>query len=87
MNIVDAPMDINDIHQKLGHLYYQTLHEMISKGAVSGLKIDKASIKEYCTSCVQGKASILPFPNESKTMYTKYSEKIVTDVWGPAQVT
>ena len=80
-------MDINELHRKLGHLNFCTLEEMVSKGSVSGLAIDPNSKSTFCTLCIKGKASRLPFLKESKTTYTKYGEKIVTDLWGPAQVT
>ena len=79
-------MNINELHHRLGHLNFQTLQEIISKGAISGLEIDTKLTDEFCTSCVQGKASQYPFPHESKTKFTKYREKIITDLWGPSQV-
>ena len=86
-NVVDAPMNINKLHHKLDHLNYHTLYEMVSKGAISGIIIKLKSIPEFCSSCFQGKAHQQPFPKESKTKYTKYGKKIVTNLWGPAQVT
>lgn len=76
-------MNINELHHKLGHLKFRTLHKMVIKGAISGINLDPKLTPEFCTSCVQGKAHQQPFPKESKSIY---EEKIVTDLWGPAQV-
>jgi hypothetical protein len=59
---------------------------MIARNAISGVEVDSTSEPEFCKVCVQGKASRLPFPKESQTKFTKYGEKVVTDLWGPAQV-
>ena len=55
--------------------------------ALTGIAIDPKTKPEFCSSCVQGKAHCQAFPKESTTKYEKYGEKIVTDLWGPAQVT
>ena len=81
-NVTTPSMDINKLHRKLSHLNFHTLQEMVSKGTVSGLAIDSNSKSNFCILCIKGKASYLPFPKESKTTYTKYDEKIVTDLWG-----
>ena len=60
---------------------------MVTKGIISGIKIDTKSTTDFCKSCIQGKAQQQPFPKESKTKYNTYREKIITDLWGPAQVT
>ena len=87
VNVGDSPMNINKLHHRLGHLNFQTPQEIISKGAISELEIDTKLTDKFCTSCVQGKASQHPFPHESQTKFTKYREKIVTDIWGPSKVT
>ena len=84
VNVVDSPMNINELPCRLGHLNFWTLWEIISKEAISGLEIDTKLTDEFCTSCVQGNVSQHPFPHESETKFTKYGEKIVTDLWGPS---
>ena len=86
-NAIDTPMGIEKLHCKLRHLNLQTLQEIVTKGVISGIKIDTKSTTNLCKSCIQGKAHQQPFPKESKTKYNTYGEKIVTDLWGPAQVT
>ena len=85
-NAANIPMSINELHRRLGHLNFRTLREMVSKGAISGITLEKSSEAEFCSACVQGKAHHKAFPKESQTTYTVYSEKVVVDLRGPAQV-
>jgi len=86
-NTVDSPMSINKLHHRLGHLNFHTLQEMVSKGVVAGVSLDKLSTPDFCSAYVQGKAHQKAFPKESQTTFTVYGEKVVIDLWGPAQVT
>ena len=86
-NTTDIPMDIDELHHKLGHLNLQTLQEMVAKGIISGIKINTKSTSNLCKSCIQGKAHQQPLPKESQMKYLTYREKIIIDLWGPAQVT
>jgi hypothetical protein len=81
-----TPVSINQLHRKLGHINFKTLREMTTRNALPSIELDASSEPEFCKACVQGKASCLPFPKESQTKFTKYREKVVTDLWGPAQV-
>jgi hypothetical protein len=70
----------------MGHVNFQTLHEMVRSGAVKGVELDSSPAPTFCEACVQGKAHRKPFPKISETPYSRYGEKVVTDLWGPAQV-
>ena len=85
-NAVDSPLSINKLHCCLGHLNFRTLREMVSKGVMMGVLLDK-SAADFCSACVQGKAYHQAFPKESQTTYQVYGEKVIVDLWGPAQVT
>jgi hypothetical protein len=85
-NIADGPISINELHRRMGHVNFQTLREMIREGAVEGVELDSSPASSFCESCVQGKAHRKAFPKVSETTYSKYGEKVVTDLWGPAQV-
>jgi len=70
----------------MGHVNFQTLQEMVREGAVEGVKLDSSLTPSFCESCMQGKAHHKAFSKISETSYSKYGEKVVTDLWGPAQV-
>ena len=70
----------------MGHINHDALKRMVKEGAVRGVKLDLTEAPEFCEACLKAKASRRPFPKESTTRYTKYGEKIVTDLWGPVKV-
>jgi len=85
-NIASGPISINELHCRMGHVNFQTLREMVRKGAVEGVELDSSPIPSFCEFCVRGKAHRKAFSKVSETTYSKYGEKVVTDLWGPAQV-
>ena len=84
-NAINSPISINELHHFVSHLNFQTLQEVISKGVITGISLDK-STSDFCLVCIQGKAHHQAFPKESQTTYATYSEKVIVDLWGPAQV-
>jgi len=59
---------------------------MVRKGAVEGVDLDSSPVPMFCEACVRGKAHRKVFPKVSNTTYTRHGEKVVTDLWSPAQV-
>ena len=59
---------------------------MISNGFITGIKLDSNSKPEFCKSCTKAKSAQQPFPKESETQATKYSECVYWDLWGLAAV-
>ena len=55
---------------------------MVKNGAVEGVELDLSSTSTFCDACMQGKAHRRAFPKRSERTYTKYGEKVVTDLWG-----
>ena len=70
----------------MGHVNFQTLRDMAKSGAVDGVELDSSPTNTFCEACVQGKAHRKAFAKESEQTYEKYGEKVVTDLWEPAQV-
>ena len=70
----------------MGHVHHDALKQMIQKHMVKGIKVDLNHPEDFCESCLKAKASRHTSPKESKTIYTKYGEKVVADLWGPAEV-
>ena len=79
-------MSISEAHRKLGHISYGVITHAISKGFITGIKLDKDSKPEFCEACAKAKSARQPFPKESKTRAMKYGEHIHWDLWGPASV-
>jgi hypothetical protein len=59
---------------------------MVEKGMITGINLDKSLKTDFYESCIKAKATHKPFPKESKSEYKTYSDKVVSDVWGPAPV-
>src|SRR6267154_1689897 len=85
-NVANNPISLNELHHHMGHVNFQTLREMVKNGAVEGVELDSSPATTFCEACVQGKAHRRAFPKKSEHSYSKYGEKVVTDLWGPAQV-
>ena len=71
----------------MGHISPQTLKSMQDSGTVQGMKVIPSPLDFDCNVCIQGKHTVHLLPKESTTQYTDIRELIVTDIWGPAQVT
>jgi len=59
---------------------------MIKDGSITGIELDNTPKDEICPDCVEAKASSRPFPKLSTShRATKYGDKVVSDLWGPAE--
>jgi hypothetical protein len=85
-NSASKLMSISDLHRKLGHINHNDLRKMVKAEMVTGINVNLDSKPEFCEVCVKAKAEQKPFPKKSETAYTKYREKVVSDLWGPAKV-
>ena len=85
-NVAERQISINELHRQMGHVNHKDLRRMVEKGMITGINLDMSSKAEFCKSCMKVKATHKPFPKESKTKYKTYSDKVVSDVWGPAPV-
>ena len=55
---------------------------------VTGMEIDpKSTPSKQCTTCIQAKHHVNPFPKDSQTEYKEIGDMTYTDVWGPARTT
>ncbi|RDB27836.1 Retrovirus-related Pol polyprotein from transposon TNT 1-94 [Hypsizygus marmoreus] len=86
VNSASKLMSISELHRRMGHINHKDLREAVRLGMITGIELDMTSEPEFCEPCVKGKATRHSFPKESETEYTKYGEKVVADLWGPAQV-
>lgn len=88
-SVASKVMSISELHRKMGHVNHDDLRKMVADGMVEGIELNIDSEPEFCSSCIQAKATRKPFPKQSEHnhSYQAYGEKIVTDLWGAAQVT
>ena len=61
-------------------------HWMVEKGMVTSIDLDMLSKPGFCKAYIKLKSVRKPFPKQSKTEYKNYGDKVVDNVWGPAQV-
>lgn len=81
-------ISISDFHRAANHISHDTLRSGVLSGAILGVNLDLDSKPEPCDICVKAKAIRKSFPKESsREGVTNYGDKVVTDVWGPAEVT
>ena len=68
----------------MGHISPRYIKELVAKGVITGIELDKQTIPTFCTPCAKGKVTRKPIPKErTGPRAMKFSEKIHTDVWGP----
>ena len=54
-NVASGPISIDKLHRCMGHVNFQTLGEMVRKGAVKGVELDSSPTPSFCEPCIQGK--------------------------------
>lgn len=77
-----AIVDINLLHDRLGHLGYQNIQCMVRDGIVSdvdGLK----GVPRFCEPCIHGKQHRLPFPSKTFRSATEKLDLVHSDLCGP----
>ena len=58
------------------------------KNLANGFDVDTSvPYSSQCEDCIRAKQSALPFPEDSHMKANKPAEIIVSDVWGPSQIT
>lgn len=72
----------------MGHINHDDLFEMVRKDMIEGIDLDLNSKPLFCEICVQAKAACKSFPkkSENNASYKAYGEKVMADLWGPAEV-
>ena len=72
-------------HWILGHVNPWTVQTMQKNSLVTGLIINKSQTPTQCTTCIQGKRHVDPFLKDAQTKVDNIGNRILSDVWGPAQ--
>ena len=79
-NAAIGKMDINEAHRKLGHIFPVAIKHAISKGYITRIELDNKSKPDFCEACIKAKLARQPFPKQSETHATKYSDHIHWDL-------
>ena len=85
-NIASGKMSISEAHCKLGHIAHATIKHAVSNRFITGIDLDLSSKPEFYEVCAKAKSARQPFPKESLTQATKYSEQVHWDLWGPTSI-
>jgi GAG-pre-integrase domain len=86
VTMASMKMSINEAHKKLGHIAHFTVKYAITKGIITGIKLDSDSKIEFCKACAKAKLAHQPFPKESETRAKKFGKRVHWDLWGLASV-
>jgi hypothetical protein len=77
--------DLRVWHERLGHLNFRTLREMVNKNPVNGVQLSE-KYDVFCEPCQIGKSQRKVFNKVRERAATKPGEVFHTDVCGPMSV-
>ena len=87
VSTTDSGPSLEVWHNRLGHLNYNYMNQLIKKEMVDGMNCDSVTeSQKECEGCVLGKMQKKPFPKQSQHRATKPYEIVHSDVCGPMQV-
>jgi len=73
------------LHRGLVHIALDTLHALVSRGAVEGIKLINNRAPLICNSCEHGKSMRKVIQKEHQTPLARaFSDEVHTNVWGPS---
>jgi alpha-galactosidase/6-phospho-beta-glucosidase family protein len=83
-NAVRKIPSIDELHRRMGHISPQAIKNLLVKGIITRIEVDKQSVPTFCTSCAKGKMTRKPIPKERiGPQATRLGDKVHSDVWGP----
>lgn len=80
--IAESSAEMQMWHERLGHLNFQDLKELVKKNVATGIKFVTIERQPHCDVCIKGKLSTLPF-SERTTKSKRPLEIIHSDICGP----
>lgn len=81
VNLVTS--DMKTWHERLGRMNVKTLHEMINKNLVEGVKVNSFD-KFFCEACVYGKQHRISF-TKTVTGKVESGNTVYSDLCGPME--
>ena len=80
-------LTLEDLHRRMGHIAPEAAKQMVSIGAVDGIKLDLTSTIQSCNFCKYATTTRKPITKTRVTPWAKkFGEKIHSDIWGPLPV-
>jgi hypothetical protein len=82
--ILEEPIDILMLHQRLGHISLDSIQSFVCANAVAGLQVidDKPSF--FCNLCEHAKKTRKPIKKECQSAQVQaFGDEVHIDVWGP----
>jgi transposase InsO family protein len=80
-------VSVMELHRRMGHIAPASARKLIEDGLVIGLALDPELKEEHCDACIYARATRQPVPKvRVSDQAAHFSDKIHTDVWGPAPV-
>ncbi|OSX58947.1 hypothetical protein POSPLADRAFT_1118617, partial [Postia placenta MAD-698-R-SB12] len=72
----------------LSHIALRAIHELLSKGLVTGFELIPSDKPKVCEVCIHAKSTRQPVPcvREGECAAT-FGDKVHSDLWGPSRVT
>jgi hypothetical protein len=80
---------VKQLHRRLGHISTVSIRELIEKGLVEGLELERSTLSEvlFCESCTYAKATRKAVPKAHEGERAKvFGRKVHMDLWGLAPV-
>lgn len=80
---------LEQLHQVLGHLNYDSIRSSYRKGMIRGVKLTKKELEfipPLCAACAKGKATRASFPKSKSGRAKNMLDLVHSDLWGPAPV-
>jgi hypothetical protein len=81
-----TPGEIDLWHKRIGHVNFQSLYHMTTRGLVCGVP-HVPHVKRICESCILGKHHRDKFPKRRTTETKRILELVHTDICGPLPIT
>lgn len=83
-SVVSTCADVNLWHQRLGHVNFGQLKELIQKGMAEGVDVKSMNVL-FCEGCVEGKLHRKPFKSIGGIRSKRRLQLVHSDVCGPMQ--
>jgi len=86
-NAAEELLTIEELHCRLGHISVEAARQLVSKGLVTGVKLDKSLLDNpsICESCIYAKVTWKPVAKVCEGGRAEnFGDEVHTDLWGPA---
>ena len=79
--------ELEKLHQRLGHLNYNSVKALVRHGMATGIKLSKKDLKSkppFCGPCCKGKMTRASFPISTSGRHPEILGLVHSDLWGHA---